>query len=462
MKISTLQYLALILLLIIHPGCSKTDFLNAKPDQSLILPKTLDDYQKLVDNDGSFNGYPNAGIVPSLLEIGTDDVYIPDASYTNKLTQVQQNCYTWATHPYPSTTVTDWNQPYSAIFYANEILSGIEKLPLTAENVEQHKNIKGCALFHRAHMFYQLAQAFAPSFIPSTAGTDPGIPIRLSSDINEKLQRASLSQTYDQVINDLKEAASLLPKTQDYKTRPSLPAAYALLARTYLTMSSYDSALVYADKTLSLNSRLLDYNTLDSTTLFPFERFNEEVLFSCLMIRNTAIMLGNGTVDTSLLASYVEGDLRKSLFFIMYPGLGLIYRGAYDGNLNNFNGLATDELFMIKAECLARKGETNASMQVLNALLVTRWKTGTFTPFAATNATEALALILAERRKELLYRGLRWTDLRRLNVDNQHKQTLTRIVNGQAYTLPPNDNRYTYLIPDNVISFNPDMPQNKR
>jgi hypothetical protein len=61
----------------------------------------------------------------------------------------------------------------------------------------------------------------------------------------------------------------------------------------------------------------------------------------------------------------------------------------------------------------------------------------------------------------LLFRGLRWTDLRRLQKDG-YTPVLTRVLNGTAYTLQPGDNRYTWPIPPDVISFNPSMPQNPR
>ena len=71
-----------------------------------------------------------------------------------------------------------------------------------------------------------------------------------------------------------------------------------------------------------------------------------------------------------------------------------------------------------------------------------------------------MALILLERRKELLMRGLRWMDLKRLNMEGA-AITLTRTVNGQVYTLPPNDLRYALPIPEDVIAIS-GMQQNPR
>lgn len=90
-------------------------------------------------------------------------------------------------------------------------------------------------------------------------------------------------------------------------------------------------------------------------------------------------------------------------------------------------------------------------MQDLNALLAKRWKTGFFIPFSAGTADEALAIILQERRKELIFRGLRWSDLKRLNKEPRFAVTLKKTIGEKEYILPPNDNRYLFPIPSSVI-----------
>lgn len=78
----------------------------------------------------------------------------------------------------------------------------------------------------------------------------------------------------------------------------------------------------------------------------------------------------------------------------------------------------------------------------------------------ANSHAEALNIILKERRKELLIRGLRWSDLKRYNRGGANI-TLTRTVNGQTYTLSPNDLRYAVAIPEDIITLT-GMPQNPR
>jgi len=115
-------------------------------------------------------------------------------------------------------------------------------------------------------------------------------------------------------------------------------------------------------------------------------------------------------------------------------------------------------MYLTRAECHARANRITEAMNDLNTLLEMRWATGTFIPFAASAQGEALALILVERRKELLMRNLRWIDIKRLNKEGAGI-VLKRMVNNQEYTLEPNDDRYALPLPYRIIDIT-GMPQN--
>jgi hypothetical protein len=320
-------------------------------------------------------------------------------------------------------------------------------------------NARGMALFYHGFALYQLAQLFAPAYDSVTSGTDPGLPLRMSADVNEKIYRATVQQTYDQILLDLNAAARLLPANPDwYPTRPSKAAVYGLLSRVCLSARNYSQALLYADSCLQIHPALMDYNTLDATATLPFTRTNSEVIFGAAYLRSGPTTIGRSYTDSLLFNSYQPEDLRKKLFFKNGP----LFFGRYDEDGYAFGGIASDEIYLVRAECRARSGQTAAAMDDLNTLLTTRWTSSHFTPYTAASHEDALQQVLSERRKELLYRGLRWTDLRRLNKEPGHATTIYRTVNGQVYSLPPADHRYVYLIPDNVIALHPEMPQNPR
>ncbi|MBO9572090.1 MAG: RagB/SusD family nutrient uptake outer membrane protein, partial [Chitinophagaceae bacterium] len=212
----------------------------------------------------------------------------------------------------------------------------------------------------------------------------------------------------------------------------------------------------YADSSLELNSVLLDYNLhTPVSTRRSFSIANPEVIFNNIPYSQQFSGL---SVPADLFESYDDDDLRKEFFF--QPGTN-VFRGGYSGAPTLFTGIATDELLLIRAECRARAGLINEALNDLNTLLQNRYKTGEFTPLTAATAEEALALILTERRKELLFRGTRWTDLRRLNQEPGHEVTLTRVVDGITYTLAPNSPLYVFPIPENEIKLT-NIPQNIR
>ncbi|WP_439879715.1 RagB/SusD family nutrient uptake outer membrane protein [Pontibacter sp. MBLB2868] len=426
-----------------------------KPDKQLSIPTDkLENLLHLLDNTSVMNqNYPSAGVLAS------DNFYMTAANWNALSNLTARNAYIWERDVYNDNDRNDWTMPYNAVFIANLALEGIGKIARTPENEALWNTVKGSALFFRAHAFYQLLQIFARPYDPATAAQDPGIVLRLNPDINERSVRSSVEESYARVLADLQEAASLLPDVPDYKTRPSRAAALALLARTQLQRGRYAEALTYANEALALYSHLLNYNNLNVSASYPFPRFNEEVLFHCTLNNISGLTYPNGKVNPTLYASYHPDDLRKKAFFRYVGPTDIGFKGSYYGTSLLFGGIATDELYLIRAECHARLGKVSQAMDNLNALLVTRWKAGTFTALEAADADQALALILEERRKELAFKGLRWPDLRRLNQEERFALTLTRSLDGQEYILPPRDPRYIFPIPQKVIESS-GIPQN--
>lgn len=451
-----MKNLKLIFMLALALGLSSCeDFLDVKPDLMLAIPTDrLDNLQRLLDNTTVMNqNYPLAG------EVASDNLYIRSADWNALSNLTIKNAYAWERDLFNDLDRNDWSYPYQVVFYANLVLEGTEKLTPAPYEQAQRQQIRGSALFFRAHAFYHLLQEFAKPYEEGSAAQSPGVVLRLSSDINERSVRASLQDSYSRVLVDLKAAADLLPEVPVYKTRPSKPAAYALLARSLLLMGQYAEALSYADQALSLHPHLLDYNQLNLQAANPIPSLNGEVIFHSTMMLLPGSYYPAGKVSPALYALYDEEDLRRAAFYRAYGPGDIGFRGSYFGSVINFNGIATDELYLIRAECLARLGQSDAAMEALNTLLETRWVSGTFTPLEAADAEQALHLVLQERRKELPFRGLRWPDLRRLNKDSRFALPLTRELDGATLSLPANDPRYVFPIPQKVIEFS-GMPQN--
>jgi hypothetical protein len=450
----TIKISLFLLLAIGFASCKK--YLDAKPDATLAIPSNLKDLQGLLDNYSTMNSQFCGGG-----EILTDTYYLKPEDWASMYWQYERDYYIWQKNDQND---ADWSEAYANIFTCNLILETLGKLKTLPSEQTTAENIKGSALFFRGSYFYSLVQLFAKGYNKNTSATDLGIPLRLTTEFDEKSKRSTIQETYEQIINDLKNAVLLLPLNSSLKTRPTKAAAYGSLARTYLSMEDYANANLYADSCLALNNDLIDYNSLDTNSPNPISRFNKEIIFQAISLSEDPIAPYTAKIDSNLYNSYSENDLRKLIYFSDNGDGSYSFKGDYDGGSENwghsFTGIVTDEQYLIKAECSARLGETEEALKYLNGLLQKRYNNTNFTPVTLTDSIELLSRILKERKKELLFRGVRLTDLKRLNQDPRFENTLTRELNGTTYTLLPNDKRYIALIPKTVIDIS-GMDQNE-
>src|SRR6185312_1265985 len=191
--------------LIVSAGCSK-NWLDVKSDKTQTVASSYSDFQELLDQTTQMNYW-----APAIGEVGSDGHFITDQSWASISYDNGKDAYSWS-HNYPYTQVTDWTTSYPIAFISDLVLEGLQKLkPQTNSDQEQWNNIRGQALFHRANLFFELAQIWAPPYDSSTANKDLSIPLRLSSDITTPSVHSTVEQSYVQIINDLQEATRLLP-----------------------------------------------------------------------------------------------------------------------------------------------------------------------------------------------------------------------------------------------------------
>lgn len=424
-----------VFLYILFAGCGK-NFLDKKPNKALLVPTTLNDFQALLDNNTVFNVSPSLNIIAG-------DEYTVTNNGTG-LNAMQGNAYYWADDIYQAiTAISDWDTPYKQVFYANIVLDGLAKLDRNIDP-SQYDNIKGTALFTRSFAFYNLAQLFAQPYNPTTSKTVPAIPMPLIADVNKRPGRGTLQDFYAKLTADLVTASELLPPSAQYKTRPSKWACFSLLARVYLTVQDYQNALGFAEKSMSINNSLIDYNSLDANSSNPFPTTlpngNIEVSYHSENISYAFVRSAVVKFSDDLTNSYAQGDLRRNMFFI-----------PSNGRFRGYVGLANDEVFLIHAESACRLGKLDLAEQDLNLLLSKRFKTGTYIPIGGLAQNDLLKKILIERKKELVARGMRWTDLRRLNQDPLTAITLQRKRDQVDIVLSPNSLRYTFPLPNTEL-----------
>ncbi len=439
-------------------SCNKEAFLDKKPSTAILVPTTLADIRGLLDNTTVFIWTPGIG------EMSADNYYMTSTNWQAQ-TDIIRNAYSWEKDIMGSVrSLNDWGQSYTQVLYANIALEQSALLLPSASDLGEWNDIKGTAFFQRGYSFYKLVVHFAGSYDSSSAATDPGIPLKLNSDIHTYENRASVKDSYNQIFTDLNAAVRLLsdnvPVTM--RNRPSKPAVYALLSRICLAMRRYDAAQKYADSCLNLYSKLINYNTVSVTATTPFDKSNDENIFYSSLSDYTVLSATSTVafIDTTLYQSYVANDLRKTIYFRTISGTNIGMKRGYTGTIYGNGGLCVDEMYLNRAECLARAGNTVAALSDLNTLLVKRWKTGTYVNVTATSSADALSKILVERRKELIWRGLRWIDIKRLNKEGAGI-SLNRSLNGTTYTLTANSQLFVFPIPDNEIALS-GISQNPR
>ncbi|QEC43683.1 RagB/SusD family nutrient uptake outer membrane protein [Pseudobacter ginsenosidimutans] len=435
---------------ILFTSCEK--YLDAKSDARLSIPSTIEDLQGILDNYSMMNRSSD------LLNNMTDEYYLRRTDWEAEW-QLNKDSYVWDPQTNYYSDENDWDKLYQRIFYANTVLDNLEKATGSQEKLNQ---IKGAALCFRAIYYYQLLHLYAPPYLSVTGENKSGVVIKLTSDFNQPIIRSSVQDSYDQMFKDLEAAVKLLPDRAAYKTRPSKAAAYSYLAKGYLDLHNFEKVKEFANAALLLYDTVVDYNQV-APAFNPFERFFPETVFYLYTVNALNSYDWIAMVDSTLYKSYEDDDLRKLLYFQDAQGNGTVaFEGAYTGNPNQlFNGIATDELFLLRAEANARLNNISDAMADLNFLLSRRYAAGSFVPLVANTKEEAINMILLERRKELLNRGVRWTDLRRLNQESPYAATIRRVLDGDVFSLQPNDPRYALLIPAKVIQLS-NLNQNPR
>lgn len=434
-------------------ACHK-EFLDKKTDKSLLVPTTIPELQSLLDNTILMNK------VPGMQLLAGDELQPTDNGWQAYTTPEQRNSYIWAEDIYEGRASSDWNIPFQQVLVSNIVLDGLDKLqPVKETEKNTISTLKGSALFYRAMAYYHLIDKFTRPYTNASASAELGMPYHLEPDVNARPGRGTLEKSYQLMINDFEESVKLLPAIGATNHRPSKVSAYGILARIYLIQQRYDLALDNAEKSLAIKSQLVNFNL---KTPYADVNGNEEVIFNAGMLSYNFLNSTLSYVNPNLIVSYSTNDLRLNYYFVARANNNFTLRPAiFSQNLNRFAGIATDEMYLIKAECMIRTGNVELGIDALNQLLIKRYKTGTFTQYVGLGRSEALKLVLAERKKELVARGLRWSDLRRLNLEPELAERVSKTLKGQTYVLEPNAMRYVFPIPTAEISLT-GIEQNQR
>ncbi|MDR3008277.1 MAG: RagB/SusD family nutrient uptake outer membrane protein [Sphingobacterium sp.] len=458
-----------ILSLVAFSSCEK--YVDIKT-QGQLTPGTIENYRYLLNNTSALEA------APAISDIASDDLEIVDgtAQQTGLAASdyygYYNRAYQWSDIIYPIENLYHkddaWNALYNTIAYANTI---INEVPTVTDGTDQEKaELIAEAKVHRASAYLMLVNTYAKPYLQATANTDLGVPLVLVPTTEQPLVRVPVLRVYETILNDIQEAIPLLPNSQQYTTLPSKAAAYGMLARTYFYMNKYNEAAAAADQALAINNKLIDLTAMDQLTAsnYPKRVFNNEILLSKVPVNGisaytpTAFRLSN-----DLIKLFGENDQRYNLFTVSGDIISTweVYEGRYyylDYVMNEGRnvGPSVPEMLLIKAEAEARSNKPAAAMALVNQLRAKRVLAKGNVALTATDANDALVKVVQERRREFMFRMLRWWDMRRLKDDPLFQTSYTRTFAGKTVTLTPNSNRYVFPIAQYEINLSPEIVQN--
>lgn len=471
------RYLLYILIAIVPTSCS--DFLELEPgfqvSESAFYKSPADFETALIGNYADLQAY-NLDIV-YIGDLTTDNAEIRWSQPAISETEADEVNYT------PSNVFLNnvWVTCFSTITGSNNILARIDDIDFDETLRNQ---LKGESLFLRAYSYFYLVRLFGEVPIVEVAFRSP-------AEIQAfDMSRKPVSQVYDLIIRDLKEAARLLEGREgSSKSRASTGAAKTLLGKVYLTTKQHDLAAEVLKEIIDSQKYSLidDYGKL-------FTNGNDELAESVFEIKylsgnvgegngfsriftparfDMAIfpenMQGSGRVlpTPDMASAYEEDDVRRT------ESIGdsvLLNTGAYEDELYglkfvdfttgiqsdggiNFTALRYADVLLMYAEALNALDRTDEAHPYINLV---RDRAGLL-PLAGLTKDEFALALEHERRVEFFHEGHRWFDLVRTERFQEVMNTYFQ-ENGMSFTVEAHE--MLMPIPLREIDIDPDLEQN--
>ncbi len=416
-----------------------------------------------------------------------------------------------------SATQIIWNCIYQQIFVANNVLATIS----ADTDVAELKFYRAQALGTRAFGYWVLAQLY--QFNYSVNPSAPCVPIVTDENqdqvASEGAPRAAVSEVYDQILADLNECISLLEASNvdpasvmDSKPKRmiSIPVAYGLRARAYLSMHKYSEAAADAQSAIS-NFSGRPY-TMAEVSVPTFTSIDDAAWMWGVAIAETDRVVTSGIINFpshmgsfnygycqyggwrwinyKLYTSIPDTDVRKGWWLdenYTSPNLtqaqlnylakyisedDVVYTGqsnktnimpytqvkfnSYQGvlgqstNASDIPLMRVEEMYLTLAEATAMAGNVAQGKQYLESF-VQNYRDADYT-CDATSADEMQEECWRQRRIELWGEGISYFDLMRLNKGIDRVGGL--FPTDFTYRIEPGSPELLYCIPLDEITAN--------
>ncbi|WP_439555368.1 RagB/SusD family nutrient uptake outer membrane protein [Dyadobacter sp.] len=352
------------------------------------------------------------------------------------------------------TSLATWRDSYIAINRCNNVLSALEIV-----DEDKRARIEGEARFIRGSVYFDLVRLFARAWGDGDATQNPGVPIVLKPTrvVTEadQVARNSVAEVYQQVLEDLNAAKSLLPEGNTIYANKY--AASAQLSRVYLMQSEFAKARDEANEVIESGEYPLatDFTTLFYTFLRNGGANPREYIFSMIVTQQDGVNDLNtyfGATIDDITGSSGRGDIRilprhrnlyeagdvRGQFFVSSINT---YTQKHIDQFGNVLQFRSAEMYLTRAEANFRLGTAVGATPLADINRI-RKRAGIKDLTALT-----LPAILKERHLELAFEGHMLHDIKRTK--------------GNVGTLPYNSPRLILPLPQREIDVNKKLVQNE-
>lgn len=355
---------------------------------------------------------------------------------------------------------TTYYAAYAAINTCNLVIENI--LTSTGGTAPEKQRILAEAKFIRASNYFLLVNFYAETYDATTASTKLAVPLITSSAVGAAYTQVTIQELYDFILKDLNEALPNLSAKAPTIIEPGKGAGYAMLAKVYLQMDRYNEALNAANEALAQNSTLFDwvafYNANKTILEAPGNYTRASSPMGYTFVENYYFSHGSNsyaTAEAQLRVDRAErfetGDAALASRWKKRTVAADTYYYAMTTGFLNYSGITTTEVYLIKAECLARANDISGAMTALNAVRAKRIFPTNYQPLTAANTIAAVKLINKTKEDAMILTLTPFADTRRLNKDSNYARTLTKTENGSNYSLSPTSHLWIMPFPMGAI-----------
>jgi starch-binding outer membrane protein, SusD/RagB family len=454
-RISTPLLIVYCLLHIVLLGSCKK-YLDVVPKGSKI-PTTLADFEALVRDEYQNHRAPVTQAVlllndrwESQANLNYYTLWKPNYMWDESVNRINLN-------------ISDENVYYTAYAAISTFNLILQYAPAATDASDADKNtLMAQAKLGRAMHYFILLNYYADTYEASNAASKLSVPLIEGADIDAPHKQVTIQEMYDYIISNVTEAIPDLPVKGATIVHGTKGAAYAFLARVYLQMSDYDKALSYANQALTQNDKLFDYPAFYTTYKTQIEQAGVYPSLASPRsydnIENYIFKHGeqiysrrDWPIRVDRAARFETGDAQlASRWKLRTVGADTYYYGITTGRYNE-GGITTAEVYLIKAECLARKNDLTGAMDVLNAVRVKRILPANYTALTTSTTKEAIDFIRRTKESESLFNIVAFADMRRFNKDPLYTKTFTKTESGITVSLKPTSPMWTMPIPLGAI-----------